>query len=227
MSPPPITDPLPDRLLAYLGNGYIGLRVGRIPWLNGLAIVNGFWGPHPKDLIPAVATAPFPLGGDLVVNGIRASESPDAVQFVSQQMDFATGELTSRFTFRADAVTVETDVVTFCSRVDPALVFQEVTVRADHDADVVLTASIETAGVPGRWLDGGAIPHGEPPTAQAWLAWASVGGMSGCGAVIAADSEPSFERAVNVDEAAGRVAVSFTGRVQDQRPAAVRSIVGL
>jgi hypothetical protein len=228
ISPPPLTDPEPDRLLAYLGNGHIGLRVGRVPLLDGLAIISGFWGPHPKDDIPAFATAPYPLAGDIEVGGIRLSHAPGAVRFVSQQSDFATGELTSRFVFRAGEVTVEAEVITFTSRTDPALVLQELVVRCDRDADVVLSAAIGTAGVPGRWLDAGAIPRGEPPTAHAWLAWESVGGMSRCGLVIAAEGDdPDAEPIVETSEADCRVSVSHRCRARAHQPVRLRSIVGM
>jgi protein-glucosylgalactosylhydroxylysine glucosidase len=227
ISPPPITDPQPDKLLAYLGNGHLGLRVGRVPLLAGLAVVNGFWAPHPKDAIPAVATAPYPLAGDITIDGVAASQSVDAIHFVSQQTDFATGELTSRFRFRAGETTADVEVVTFCSRTDPALVLQEVVVRPDRDAEVVLTAAIDT-NVPGGWLDGGAIPRGEPPTAHAWLAWEGVGGLSSCGLVLAAETDdPDSERFVEVEEATCRVAVSYRRAAQRHQPVRIRSIVGL
>ena len=186
ISPPPLLTPAADRLLAYLGNGHLGLRVGRIPLLGGLAIVNGFWGAHPKDGIPTFAPVPYPLAGDLSVDGVRASRVPDAIRFISQESDFATGELTSRFSFRTGDTLARAEVVTFCSRSDPALVLQQLQVRTDRDADLVLTASISTADVPGRWLDSGAIPRGEPPTADAWLRWEAMGETTRCGLAIAA-----------------------------------------
>lgn len=228
ISPPPLTGLEPDRLLAYLGNGHLGLRVGRVPQLDGLAIVNGFWGTHPKDAIPAFASAPYPLAGDITIGGISASGSPDAIRFVSQASDFSNGELTSRFHFRAGEVNADAEVVTFCSRTDPALVLQELVVRCDRDADVVLTASIGTAGVPGRWLDADDIPRGEPPTADAWLAWESMGGTTRCGVVIATvrddmDADPIVE--VRKDQCL--VSVSYTVHARAGKPVRLRSIVGL
>jgi len=228
ISPPPLLSLAPDRLLAYLGNGYLGLRVGRVPLLGGLAIVNGFWGAHPKDGIPTLAPVPYPLAGDISVGGLRASRSPDAIRFISQQSDFATGELTSRFAFRAGDTLAEAEVVTLCSRSDPALALQELQVRCDQDADIVLTASISTADVPGRWLDAGPIPRGEPPTADAWLAWESMGGTTHCGIVIAAlpigfEGEPVVE--TQPDERL--VSVSYAVRAHAGRAVRLRSIVGL
>src|SRR5215208_2755357 len=208
VSPPPLTTLAPKALVAYLGNGHVGLRVGRIPLLGGLAIVSGSWGPHPKDSIPAFAPVPYPLGGDLVVDGIRLSERPDDARFISQATDFATGELTSRFSFRAGDTTARLSVVTFCSRTDPALVLQEVVVRCDRDADIELTAAISTADTPGRWLAGDEIPRGEPPTADAWLLWEGMGGATRTGLVIAVEREGVDDRpAVEVDPGRCSVAV--------------------
>jgi len=228
ISAPLLTAPEPDRLLAHLGNGNVGLRVGRVPLLAGLAIVNGFWGRHPKDRIPAFAPAPYPLAGDITVDGASLARSPDQVRFVSQRHDFATGELTSRFVVRTDAATLEAEVVSFCSRTHPALVLQDVTVRADRDVDLVLTASIGTAGVPGRWLDAGMIPRGQPQTADGWLTWESMGGPTRCGIVIAAVREgPGGEPIVRIAPEDGLVSVSRSFRARAGRPERLRSIVGL
>ncbi|HEX7950259.1 MAG TPA: hypothetical protein VF494_07905 [Candidatus Limnocylindrales bacterium] len=228
LSPPSLERLEGDRLLAYLGNGHLGLRVGRVPLFDGLAIVNGFWGAHPKDGIPTFAPVPYPLGGDLAIDGIRASQTPDAVRFISQRSDFSTGELTSRFAFRAGETLAEVVVVTICSRTDPALVLQQIEIRCDRDADVVLTAMISTLDVPGRWLGAGEIPRGDPPTADAWLLWQAIGETTRCGLVIAAmpdgfEGDPEVE----ADAETCRVSVSRAVRVRRSRPVRLRSIVGL
>jgi protein-glucosylgalactosylhydroxylysine glucosidase len=41
LSPPPVTDYRPEYQPAYLSNGLLGLRVGRIPFLYGLCMVDG------------------------------------------------------------------------------------------------------------------------------------------------------------------------------------------
>ena len=228
ISPPPLTDPEPDRLLAYLGNGHLGLRVGRMPLFDGLAIVNGFWGPHPKDGIPAVAPAPYPLAGDITISGRRASKTPGSLRFVDQRLDFATGELTSRFDFHAGDTTARAEVVTFASRTDPALVVQELTVRCDREADVVLAAGINTTDVPGRWLGADAIPRGQPPTADAWLTWEGIAGATRCGVVIATSCEDAREGPeVEVEEARRLVSVSYRLHARAGQPVRIRSIVGL
>lgn len=228
ISPPPLLRLAPDRLMAHLGNGHLGLRVGRIPLFGGLAIVNGFWAAHPKDGIPTFGPVPYPLGGDISVDGIRASGSPGHIRFVSQQSDFATGELTSRFAFRSGDTLAEVAVVTFCSRTDPALVLQEVEIRCDRDADLVLSASIATVDVPGRWLDAGEIPRGDPPTADAWLRWQGMGETTSCGLVIAAQLDGADGTAtVETQPDGNRVSVSYAVRTSAGRPIRLRSMVGL
>ncbi len=230
LNPPPLTVLAADRLLAHLGNGHVGLRVGRLPPLDGLAIVNGFWGAHPKDGIPTFAPVPYPLAGDIRIDGLAASETTAAVRFISQRTDFATGELTSRFTFRAGDTSADVTVVTFCSRTDPALVLQELEVRCDRDADVVLTAAISTVDVPGRWLAAGEIPRGDPPTADGWLLWEATGEATRCGLVIAAvpdGFEPTAPPHVETEAAGCRVAVSHRVHVRAGRAVRLRCLVGL
>jgi trehalose/maltose hydrolase-like predicted phosphorylase len=143
-------------------------------------------------------------------------------------MDVATGELTSRFGFAAGDSTAHAEVVTFASRTDLALVLQELTVRCDRDADVILSAGIATTDVPGRWLDADAIPSGEPPTADAWLAWEGRAGAARCGLVIATvGDEAEGDPGVEVQEVRRLVSVSHRFRVRAGRPVRIRSIAGL
>jgi protein-glucosylgalactosylhydroxylysine glucosidase len=228
VSPPPLRDPAPNRLLAYLGNGLLGLRVGRIPIHGGFAIVNGFWGAHPKDPIPSLAPIPYPLAGDIAIDGVPASQAPEAVSFVDQSSDFATGELTSRFTFRIGDTRADVKVLTFCSRSDPAVVLQELQVRCDRETEITVTAGIGTMDVPGGRLDAGPIPSGDPPTADAWLLWEGTGASTRCGLVIAArpvgfEGEPEIE----TSEEAHGISVSYRVHVQAGQPVALRSIVGV
>ena len=228
ISPPPLDHLANESLLAFLGNGFLGLRVGRIPLLDGLAIVSGSWGPHPMDGIPAFAPVPYPLAGDITVDGRRVSEMPDAIDFLGQRLDFATGELTSRFTFRAGEVTAAVEILTFCSRTDPALVLQELTVVCDREARVTLAAVIGTRGVPGRCVDAGLIPRGEPQTADAWLLWEGMGGATRCGIVLAAMRDDlEDEPAVRADPASGQVFAASAARATAGRPVRLRTIVGL
>src|SRR5207237_3992525 len=99
ISPPPVRDYKPEYIPAYLSNGLIGLRVGRIPLVEGLAMVNGLAAVHPTDRVESFARAPYPLAGDIAIDRVKLSERMDLARFVEQRYDFSAGELTSRFAF--------------------------------------------------------------------------------------------------------------------------------
>src|SRR5439155_1028335 len=82
----------------------IGLKVLDIPLFPGVAMVSGSAGDHPVLGIEASANPPYPLSGDLAINRVWLARTPQQAEFVDQAVDFETGELTSRFTFRADGV---------------------------------------------------------------------------------------------------------------------------
>jgi hypothetical protein len=228
ISPPPLTSPQPHRLRAHLGNGQIGLRIGLVPFADGLAVVNGFWGRHPKDGGSAVAIAPYPLAGDVALDGRWASRTPGSIRFVSQRLDVACGELITRLRLDLDGAGADVDVVDLCSRTDPGLVLQEIRVRADAPAEVRIRSSICTEGVPGRWVGADEIPGGRPPTADAWLRFEGMGGAATCGAAIAVlADEVATARRVELDESRGLVSVVTEAPAEPGRAVRQRSIVGL
>ncbi len=65
ISPPPVRDYRPEYLPAYLSSGLIGVRVGRVPFLVGSSIVNGFAGADPTTGFEGFARVPFLLAGDV------------------------------------------------------------------------------------------------------------------------------------------------------------------
>jgi hypothetical protein len=73
-------------LPAYVGNGLIGLRVREQPLQPGMAMVNGFAGEHPERRVEAAAMAPYPLAGDLALNGVWLSDQPSSVSDLVQPM---------------------------------------------------------------------------------------------------------------------------------------------
>src|SRR2546430_8651101 len=85
ISPPVVRRYDPEFIPAYLSNGLVGLRVGKIPQLEGIAIVGGLAAAHPVDKVEGFARAPYPAGGDLAVDGNKLSDQPDRVRFVSQE----------------------------------------------------------------------------------------------------------------------------------------------
>ena len=92
---------------------------------------------------------PIPLAGDLEVNRVSLKTAPERAQLREQSYDFGRGELRTVFDFDAGDVRAELEVLTFCSRTMPMLVLQEVRVSVSRACDVVLTAGVDTTGVPG------------------------------------------------------------------------------
>lgn len=116
LSPPEVIGPRDGDLPAYLSNGLLGLRVREQPLQAGMMIVSGFAGEHPERRVEAAAAAPYPLAGDVALNGVWLSDQPSSVSGLRQAYDFATGELTTAFRYAAAGVTAEVTVLTFASR---------------------------------------------------------------------------------------------------------------
>jgi hypothetical protein len=123
------------------------------------------------------------------------------------------------------------DVVTFVSRTDPALVLQELTIRPERDVAVRVRSSICTIECPGRWIEAGPIPRGQPPTGDAFLEFVGMGREARCGAAIAVEGEDGErrpggpERPVELDEDRGLVSVVV--RYRGGGPIRHRRIVAL
>jgi protein-glucosylgalactosylhydroxylysine glucosidase len=182
INPPGITVENGDDLPAYLSNGLIGLRILTRPLTPGTIIVSGLSGHHPVTQVEAAARAPYPLAGDIELNGVWMSEAPGQVTFKGQGYDFASGELTTEFEYRLDGVTASVDVLTFCSRREPTIVAQQVTVRTNEPASVTLRAGVTPDGVPGDWLRRDTATPGEPkPEVDGSLLWGTLGGLSQVG----------------------------------------------
>ena len=69
LSPPPVTRTGQGDLPAYVSNGLIGLRVLDIPLLSGIVLVNGYKGRHPIVEVDSAAQAPYPIAGDIGLDG--------------------------------------------------------------------------------------------------------------------------------------------------------------
>ncbi|HEX6655722.1 MAG TPA: glycoside hydrolase family 65 protein [Candidatus Limnocylindria bacterium] len=173
---------------AYLSNGLVGLRVSDIPLLPGLATVSGFVGLHPAVEVEAAATAPYPIAGDIAVNRVWLTRSPQQAEFVDQAYDFASGELTTRFRFVADGVTADVEVLTFCSRTEPTVVCQELSVTVNAACQLTLRALVEPAGVSGRMTRRNVELPGTPnQPIDGSLRWDSLNSLSQCGIAYATD----------------------------------------
>lgn len=195
ISPKPVTQAGPDFLPAYLSNGVIGLRVREVPLLNGVAVLNGLAAEHPVTQIECTPHAPYPLGGDIRVGGMRMSDYLSCVRFIDQRYDFACGELTSRFAFDARDATAEVEVLTICSRTHPAVVLQRVAVRVDRACELELSAKVDPRTVPGTWKRRYVeLPGDDDPPVDGALRWETLGGLATCGLAYSTSADKDAER---------------------------------
>lgn len=182
ISPPAATGAGPHELPAYVCNGLIGLRVRRQPLQAGMAIVSGYAGEDPERRIEAAAPAPYPLVGDLAIDGAWLSDLPDQAADIEQAYDFASGELTSRFVFQAGGRRAACTVLTFASREDPTLVCQETTLEVDGPCQLSVRAGVAIAEASGRALRFLRETPGEARTTiDGALLWESAGGLGRVG----------------------------------------------
>ncbi|HSL76661.1 MAG TPA: hypothetical protein VK867_06940 [Candidatus Limnocylindrales bacterium] len=182
LSPPPVTSASDRELPAYVSNGLVGLRLLDIPLLSGISILNGYAGLHPQMQIEANARTPYPLAGDISIDGVWLTLAPQQAAFVDQRYDFSVGEVTTRFTFTASGTTAAVDVLTFCSQKQPTLVLQEVTVRVDSACDLTMRAMVDPDGIHGEMEDRHLDPPGrKEEAADGSMRWVSLGQKARCG----------------------------------------------
>src|SRR5579883_3021 len=172
-------------LPAYLSNGVIGLRVRDNPLAAGMALLCGYSGLHPEKKIEAAAVAPYPLAGNIALNGVWLSDVPHLLTVQDQAYDFSNGELTSRLRFEAAGVAAEIEILTFCCRHQPTLAAQEIAIRTDAACELKLQALIDTATIHGR-LKARTLknPGTEKRDFDGSLLWESEGGLSQCGVAL-------------------------------------------
>lgn len=188
ISPRPVRSKAERELPAYVSNGLVGLRVRDMPLTGGMALVSGFAGDHPERLVEAASPAPYPLAGDLSVNGVWLSEILHQVRDLEQRYDFSNGELSSDFSFTAAGVSVCCEVLTFASREDPTLVCQEMTVTVGSACDLQVKSTIDARGIPGRAVRHLRSTPGEPEAAcDGLLLWESPGGLGRVGLAYVSD----------------------------------------
>src|SRR2546421_4894118 len=183
ISPPTVRRWLPEYIPAYLSNGVIGLRAGPIPLIEGGAIAKGLAAIAPVEKGEGFARAPYPIGGDLEVDGAELSRRPGQAVLVEQRYDFACDELSSRFSFHPTDATATVDVLTFCSRSLPSVVLQEVKVRVDRPCRLVISAKVDATGISGAGRSSETTsPDADQPVVDGSMLWETHGGLSTCGA---------------------------------------------
>jgi protein-glucosylgalactosylhydroxylysine glucosidase len=98
ISPDPVRTWHPDHLPVYVSNGLLGLRFEAVPFA-GVATVNGFVGPDPREEVESLLPVPYPLAGDVVVEGTPISAVPTGELLREQCYDFARGEVRTAMAF--------------------------------------------------------------------------------------------------------------------------------
>ena len=215
ISPPPVTRWKPEYLPAYLSNGLIGLRVGKYPMLEGLAIVSGLAAVHPKEKVEGFARGPYPCAGDLVIDGERMSDRTGEIHLVRQRYDFANGELHTELRWRCREVTATIEVITFCSRTRPTVVAQETAVSVDRACTLGIVAKLDPSGVDGRWtLREVGLPATDMQIVDGVMLWEPPGALTECGAAYWTELVPGTGARMTRDEHTERAPLSTTYEVK-------------
>lgn len=227
ISPPPAVGARGGDLPAYLSNGLIGLRLREDPSSPGICIVSGFIGEHHERRIEAAASAPWPLGLDVTLNGQWASDQAGSVEPLDQTYDFATAEVTTRVRLRiGDAEAVLTSVA-FCSRTHPTVVCERIEVAPEGAHEVAVRARISVEGRRGRIVERRLDTPGEPdPACDGTLLWESEGGLGRLGLAMSTSAAASAERKQYPWDDHGPVSTTLTFR-RSGRPVTVERLVAL
>ncbi|MCO8018615.1 glycoside hydrolase family 65 protein [Brevundimonas diminuta] len=225
--PPVAEGPRNGDLPAYVSNGLIGLRVREVPLIAGMVLVSGLAGEDPERQIEAAAAAPYPLAGDLALNGVWMSDQPWAISDLRQSYDFASGELSSQFRFTAAQRTLSVEVLTFASRTAPAAVAQEVRLTADAACDLTFRALVDVDGVHGRMLRRRTDTPGEPePACDGSLLWETEGGLGRCGVALLTEGPDGARRQV-MAHPQGPLCTEHQLRLSAGRPVRFRQLAAL
>ncbi|WP_312145855.1 glycoside hydrolase family 65 protein [Brevundimonas sp.] len=228
LNPEPVSGPRDGDLPAYLGNGLIGLRVREVPLFAGMVLVSGLAGAHPERGIEAAAAAPYPLSGDLAIDGVWMSEQPWAVGDLRQSYDFAKAELHSAFTFRARARSIRVEIVAFASRTAPSIVAQEVRITADGPCDLKFRALVSIAGLPGRIARRRTDTPGEPePACDGSLLWETADALGQCGLALVTRAPAAAGRQVLAWSDAGPLCTEYDIRLASGRASSFHQLAAL
>jgi trehalose/maltose hydrolase-like predicted phosphorylase len=193
------------------------LRVSRIPLFDGVCIVSGLIERDPVEDGEGFAAAPYPLDGDVVVDGQQLITHPERATFLEQAYDFSCGELRTTFMFRPDRASARVEVLDFCSRSLPTLVLRELQVEVDTECDIVLAGGVNPTGISGRWISRRTqTPGTDIPTVDGLMEWETSGALSTCGAAyvtVLAGADGVERRIEDIDSrAALRTYYSFRAR---------------
>lgn len=138
---------------AYLSNGLLGIRPGRIPIAPAPACVAGFVYRRPEYRVECLSPAPYPLTTDIRINGIHLLENLHRTRLASQKLDMSSGELTTEFTFDGgNEVRAAVQVRQIAPRSVPSLLLQRIELRLSASAPIEISPRIAATDVPGTVL---------------------------------------------------------------------------
>lgn len=228
ISPPVEIGPRGNLLPAYVSNGLIGLRVRENPLMAGVCIVSGFVGEHHEKRVEAAVAGPYPLGGDIAVDGLWAADQPQAVEPLDQAYDFATGELTSRLAIRIGDRRVDLEIVTFASRTHPTIVCQQVTAEADGPCDLMVRSRLDTNDLRGQMLERRLDTPGEPePVCDGSILWESEGALGRLGVATLTAVDHEARRTQEPWDALGPLSTTYSQRATKGRRLRFRTLTSL
>jgi protein-glucosylgalactosylhydroxylysine glucosidase len=230
LSPAPLRDYRPEYIPAYIANGLIGLRVPRIPFQRGTAMVNGFAGIDVNDGVEGFARVPFPLGADIQVDGVWLTNATHLVRFVEQRYDFGRAELTTELEFRVHDITARIEILQFCSHTEPTVVAMELRVSVDRATDLAMSGGIDPTGVPGSPTYADSPVGRETPTPpDALMVWTSPGDIARCGIAYRTEllGATDADRSTIRFDQGGMMATSYRFRARRDRPYRLRLTTSL
>jgi trehalose/maltose hydrolase-like predicted phosphorylase len=218
ISPPVERGGRGEGLPAYVSNGLVGLRVRENPLDAGMCMVSGFVGEHHEFRVEAAVAAPYPLSGDIALDGQWASDRTGVVDAVDQAYDFETAELTSRLAVTIGAVRADVEVVTFASRTHPTVACQEIVVTVSAACELELRLDTSRDGIRGRPLERRLDTPGEDrPVCDGSLLWESEGGLGRCGIALLTDAPQDAERSQSPSDMDGPLATTYRLRARKGR----------
>ena len=129
--------------------GWLAYGFSTSPSCPGVVLVKGFSGLHPTAQVESTAQAPYPVAGDIAIDGVWLGAAPNQSNFVDQRYDSRTASSPrgSRTGARDDSRSGGSDVL---QPEAPTLVLQEIAVTVHAGAQLSLRAIVDIGKVSGR-----------------------------------------------------------------------------
>jgi trehalose/maltose hydrolase-like predicted phosphorylase len=137
--------------------------------------------------------------------------------------------LHTHFVYRSDGTAATVDVLTFCSRSDPTLVLQEISLSCDHARDVELAVGVDPTDVPGRCLERQVqVPGTDGRDIDGVLLWETLGALGTCGAAYWTEVVSDLDfRAVRSEDREAPLRTTITAKLRARQRLTVRQVTSL